>query len=244
MGDILHLEQISKHFGFRTALKDVSIRIRGGDCVALLGPNGAGKTTLLKLIVGLETVSTGTIHWPEGVIHRRQIGFVAHSTYLYEDLSAQQNLLFYSRLYGISDPHDRIARALRFVDLEDRADDIIRTFSQGMKKRVTIARALLPEPELLLLDEPFAGLDPNGTERLGEYFRQLKESGRTIVLATNTPHALKDLADRVIVLSRGQVCFDGLRQELGEPITEAYLDLTENGSTGRTPPPMLSPRKE
>ncbi|MGH2525079.1 MAG: heme ABC exporter ATP-binding protein CcmA, partial [Anaerolineales bacterium] len=158
-----------KKFGFQTVLRGLDLEIAEGEFVAVLGPNGAGKTTLLRILAGLSRptfgeVSVGGYRLPQqaGAV-RRRLGVVSHQPLLYADLSAEENLRFYARLYGLRDSSARIARVLTLVGLSVRRRDLVRTFSRGMQQRLAIARAILHDPEVMLFDEPHTGLDPEAS---------------------------------------------------------------------------------
>jgi len=162
---MLEIANLTKSFGPRAALAGVNLAVEDGEFVILVGPNGAGKTTLLRTVATLTRPTSGTVRiagldpLKAGLMVRRQIGYLSHRTLLYDDLSAAQNLLFYARMYGVADPDVRIAELLDRVDLADRGDDLVRSYSRGMQQRLAVARTMLHRPQLLLLDEPYTGLD-------------------------------------------------------------------------------------
>ncbi|MCC7144997.1 MAG: ABC transporter ATP-binding protein [Phycisphaeraceae bacterium] len=192
----------------RVILRDIQLEIPRGQFVALLGANGAGKSTLLKLLATLTYPSAGQL-WMFGQLVKRggaglraKIGMIGHQAMLYRDLSARENLLFFGRLYGVDQPGRRAGELLERVGLAERADDPVKAFSRGMVQRVAIARALMHGPEILLADEPFAGLDVASTQRLEQLLGELHQEGKTIVLSSHDiPQALR-LAERVVVLRR------------------------------------------
>lgn len=214
---IIEVAGLSKVYGLRPALHAVSFNVARGEFVALLGANGSGKSTLLRLLSGLSRASAGTIRiggWEmpgEAMALRAQIGLVAHEALLYENLTARENLAFFGRLYGIeaSECRRRSEALLHQVDLTSRADALLRTFSRGMKQRLSIARALLHEPAVLLMDEPYTGLDQTAGETLDDILRSAREAGRTIILSTHQLERLSAEADRAVILSRGRVRHDG-----------------------------------
>jgi len=213
-GTGIQLENIEKRYGSIYALKQVSLEIAGGECVALAGRNGSGKTTLLRIAAGLVKPTSGRValldaqgaHGPRN--GTRAAGFVGHATMLYEELTAEENLRLFARLLAVPDANTRIARLLREVGLEERRGSPLRTFSRGMRQRVAIARALLREPGLLLLDEPATGLDPAGTQWLAGQLRALRDAGCTIVMSLHGESALSALAKRAVRLERGKVAAD------------------------------------
>ncbi|HMV25906.1 MAG TPA: heme ABC exporter ATP-binding protein CcmA [bacterium] len=210
---MIRLQHISKQFGRFKALDDLSIEIPSGDFMALLGPNGAGKTTTLKLLAGLIRPSSGAIQ-VDGMeknsrsVFLQSIGMVSHQSFLYNDLTAIENLRFYANMYTVSNASARIASLLKRVGLGARGDDIVRTFSRGMLQRLSIARALLHEPQMLLLDEPYTGLDVHGCRFLDEVLKEYHAGGHSIVMITHDLDRILGLSNRIVVLDNGRAVFD------------------------------------
>lgn len=199
----------------RFALRGISLAIRPGECVALVGANGSGKSTLLKIAAMLVRPTAGQIRFLDGETEatdalaiRRRIGMVAHSTYLYEELTAEENLVFFARLYGLDDPHRRAASALEPAGLRLRARDVVRGFSRGMRQRLTIARAMLAAPGLLLLDEPATGLDPSGQQWLGAVLERLRAGACTILMSTHGRSEAHAHVTRAVQLESGRIVED------------------------------------
>ena len=213
---IVEAESLSKAFGSLPVLRGIEFKVRRGEFVALLGANGSGKSTLLRLLSGLGKPTAGAIRiggWEmprEAMAVRAQIGLVAHQPLLYENLTARENLDFYGKLYGLDreERERRIADLLNAVGLRKRADSLARTFSRGMKQRLSIARATLHQPDVLLLDEPYSGLDQAAIERLDDMLRAAKNQGRTIIMSTHQLERIPPAAGRALVLSRGRITFD------------------------------------
>jgi len=212
--DIL-VEQLSRSFGPIRALRQVDLCVAPGQALALVGPNGAGKTTLVRLLTLALKPSGGRLRLlgldPRDQARRvlQQLGVVSHQPFVYDDLSARQNLEFFARLYGVERPTERAEALLDELDLAQRADDPVRTFSRGMQQRVSVARALVHDPRIVLLDEPFTGLDPHAARRLRATLARLREQRRTLLLVTHNLAEALELSDRWAMLLRGRIVDEG-----------------------------------
>jgi len=208
----IRFENIDKRYGGLYALRRVSLEISAGECVVFAGRNGSGKTTLLRIAARLARPSSGAVSFLSGSGEKNEVpspaGFVAHATMVYDELTAEENLLLFARLQGIAEPAARAAMLLREVGLEERRDSLVRTFSRGMRQRVAIARALLNEPAVVLLDEPTTGLDPQGASWFAETLRRLRDSGRTVLMSLHGKSEVSTLATRAIRLDAGAVVAD------------------------------------
>jgi ABC-type multidrug transport system ATPase subunit len=201
----ISFNNVSRHFGRRRVLNKISLRCEAGEIVALLGPNGAGKSTLLSIAATLLDPSSGDVRYGEhtarssGSALRGRIGVLGHDLYVYPELTAAENLLFFGQLYGLTDLAPRVAAALERAGLVDR-DDPVGRFSRGMRQRLALERALLHEPRLVLLDEPFTGLDDAATGTLRLRLRELREAGCIVLVTTHDLETIEGLVDRAVVL--------------------------------------------
>lgn len=206
----LTVEHLTKSFGGRKAVDDVSFTLPEGAFLSVFGPNGAGKTTLLRMLATLSrptegTISVGGISLKEEPDRAREsIGLISHNPMLYPDLTAEENLLLYAKLYGVENPQKRVIELLDAVGLKHRRLDRVRTFSRGMTQRTSIARALINDPSLVLLDEPYSGLDPHAIEIFDELIESVRE-GRTFVMVSHDLDKGLALASHVLVLAKGRV---------------------------------------
>lgn len=213
---LIETRALVKVYGILPVLRQLDLGIARGEFVALLGPNGSGKSTLLRLLSGLSKATSGFIRiggWElpqEAAAVRAQIGMVSHKPLLYENLSARENLQFFARLYNLPrhEVESRITDLLAQVGLSKRGHDRVRTFSRGMQQRLSIARALLHNPDILLLDEPYTGLDQDASAILDGLLHIAYTGERTILMSTHDLGRAATLAGRVIVLSRGTVAYD------------------------------------
>jgi heme exporter protein A len=208
----LRFEDIDKRYGGIYALRRVSLTIGPGECVVFAGRNGSGKTTFLRIAAQLVRPSAGKLSFscasPNEETPAIRAGFVAHATMVYDELTAEENLLLFSRLQGTPKPENRVAALLEEVGLSERRASLVRTFSRGMRQRVAIARALLHEPAVILMDEPATGLDPQGVSWLAETLRRLRDSGRTILMSLHGESEIASLGTRAIRLDGGSVVAD------------------------------------
>ncbi len=231
-------QQLRKTYGPNIVLDGVTLELAAGQCLALLGPNGAGKTTLLRILATLLRPTAGSLHVggfdalrePDRV--RPLIGMVGHGSYVYEDLTAQENLRFWEVMRGGDASADRLASALAQVELDGVASERVRTFSAGMTRRLALARVLLGRARVLLLDEPYTGLDRRGCKWVNEFLLAFKAGGGTAVAATHSFGGGLGVADRVGILIGGRLLVDRPAADLsGEELHRLYESLTESVET-------------
>jgi heme exporter protein A len=206
----LSVVDVARHYGRRKALARISFTCDAGEIVGLLGPNGAGKSTLLNILATLLQPSRGSVKYgdqtaADGASVRAQIGMLGHDLFLYPELTARENLEFFGHLYGVADARATALRALERANLADRADDFVSGFSRGMRQRVALERALLHEPKLILLDEPFTGLDQSSTAALVSRLQERQRAGCLIVLATHDLDVADGVLSRAIYLKDGRI---------------------------------------
>lgn len=220
MAFLLEVQNLEKSFGHKKALKGINLKVSKGEFLVLFGPNGAGKTTLLKTISTIIKPTKGQILFRGQVVDdnsiflREVIGLVSHNTLLYDDLTAYENLVFYARMYGVEDYRKRIEELLHLVGLYHRKDDVVRTFSRGMLQRLSIARAIIHDPQILLLDEPYTGLDAQAIKILDELLENLKDGERTFIMTSHDILKGFEHATRLAILNSGRIVFDKGKHEV------------------------------
>jgi heme exporter protein A len=218
----IEVRKLIKRYGLKTVLRGLDFKVESGEFVALLGPNGAGKTTFLRILASLSRPTMGEVRISgyrlpsQAAAVRRNLGVVSHLPLLYGDLTAEENLKFYGRMYGIPDLDERVIEVLDLVGLKSRRRDLVRTYSRGMQQRLAIGRAILHDPEVVLFDEPHTGLDQDACIMLDNVLREVAALGRTVVMTSHDLARTADLASRFDILSRG-VIVDSVRREDIEP---------------------------
>lgn len=217
---MISVHRLGKRYGLKNILLNLDFEVKEGEFVALMGPNGAGKTTFLRILASLSKATSGKVQvagysLPEQSAQVRcNLGVVSHLPLLYGDLSAEENLIFYSRMYSIRNIADRINDVLDFVGLANRRKDMVRTFSRGMQQRLAIGRAILHDPAVLLLDEPHTGLDQDACNMLDKLLEEVAGRGKTIVMTSHDLARVEDLAGRFDVLSRGKIVASASKVEI------------------------------
>lgn len=205
------VRKLVKRFGLKAVLRGLDFQVEAGEFVAILGPNGAGKTTFLRILASLSRPTFGEVSIAgfslpaQAAAVRRRLGVVSHLPLLYGDLTAEENLRFYARMYGLTGAESRIAEVLQLVDLTPRRRDLVRTYSRGMQQRLSIGRAVLHDPEVMLFDEPYTGLDQDACAMLDGVLKEVAARGRTVVMTSHDLGRVADLATRFDVLSRGAI---------------------------------------
>jgi heme exporter protein A len=231
----IQVRKLTKSFGHQAALRGVDLSVAGGEFLTLFGPNGAGKTTLIRIVASLTRPTAGTVHLrgedlgKAATSLRRDIGLISHNPLLYGDLTPDENLRFFARMYDLPDPKSRIDAVLAQVGLAARRRDPVRTFSRGMVQRLAIARAILHDPTIMLLDEPYTGLDLQAADMLRSVLQDLAASKRTVILTTHNLEQGLEMCDRAAILNRGRVAWEGERAGLGlTEMKDIYREVTGN----------------
>lgn len=235
MANAIETKKLTKVFGDRKALDKVSIEVPEGAFLSIFGPNGAGKTTLVRTLATLSRATSGTAlvagfdakEEPDKV--REHIGLISHNPMLYPDLTAMENLMFTAQLYGVVNAEERVRELLRAVELDHRRFDVVRTFSRGMTQRLSIARALMNDPDVVFLDEPYAGLDPHAVEIFDGLIEQLRD-GRTFIMVSHDLQKGFDVCTHALVLARGLVVSYAPKEDIDfEQFRQLYRETVGMG---------------
>jgi ABC-2 type transport system ATP-binding protein len=238
---MIELFNVSKKYGNKLAVDDLTLKVEPGELFAFLGPNGAGKTTTIKMICGLLFPSSGSVRvggfdvQSEGLKARRLLSYVPDQPFVYERLTGREFLQFIAEMYGLSSEHTRkrIEEMIRAFELREFVDDLALHYSHGMRQRLVFAAALLHEPRVLVADEPTVGLDPRSIRWLKDLFRELTRQGNTVFLSTHTLDVAEELADRIGIMDRGRLIslgtLDALRTQaaVDGSLEKLFLTLTE-----------------
>jgi len=231
---MIQVTKLTKRFGLKTILRGLDFQVLPGEFVALLGPNGAGKTTFLRILSSLSRPTLGKVIVAghalpnESSQVRAKLGVVSHLPLLYPDLTAEENLQFYARMYGITDYQLRITEVLKLIGLENRRKDLVRTFSRGMSQRLAIGRAILHQPQVILFDEPYTGLDQDASEMLDKVLKEIASHGRTVVMTSHDLIRAEALATRFDVLSRGVITASINKNDLKNNLMDFYKQALAN----------------
>ena len=239
MNSVISIENVKKTLGNREILKGISFTVEMGDIFGYLGPNGAGKTTTIRILLGLLQANSGKLDILGQDINlsetRRKIGFVLDSDGLYENMTAEENLVYYSQIYGLSKAGERIDKLLSMMDLEDRSKDRVGTYSRGMRQRLALARAMVHNPEVLVLDEPTAGVDPSGQIEMRQLMLDIAhKENKTIFLSSHNLDEVQRICNRIALIDRGEIKLYGelenLRLKMGSGgiVIEITQDIPES----------------
>ena len=229
---MIKVRKLVKRYGLKVVLKGLDLTVEEGQFVALLGPNGAGKTTLMRILATLAKPQLGEV-WIAGMAIpaeagkvRSRLGVVGHQPMLYGDLTGEENLRFYARLYALPDHEARIDEVFELVGLDRARRELVRRYSRGMQQRLSIGRAILHRPTVLLLDEPYTGLDPEASNTLDQLLKEVIGRGRTVLMASHQIERAAALADRIDILARGKILESLLSEEIdGTLIRERYQEV-------------------
>ncbi len=232
---ILQAKGLRKSFGEKYVLRGLDFSIRAGESWTIFGPNGAGKTTLIKILAMLLKPTSGTLYidkTPLEKINKKlcyKIGMVSHETFLYSNLTSYENLLFYGKLYELKDLNKRVDLMLKKVDLKNRSHDRVRFFSRGMKQRLSIARALLHNPSILLLDEPYSGLDLQSIRSFQKLISSLHTQERTIILTSHNLNLGLEMCDHAAILVKGKIVYSEPKENINNNnFEEIYFKCVDN----------------
>jgi heme exporter protein A len=231
---MITVRKLVKRFGMKSVLRGMDFSVESGEFVALLGPNGAGKTTFLRILASLSRPTLGSVTIAgyslpnQAAAVRRRLGVVSHLPLLYGDLTAEENLRFFARMYDLIQIDKRISEVLNLVGLSSRRHDLVRTFSRGMQQRLAIGRAVLHDPEVVLFDEPHTGLDQDACQMLDDVLREVAARGHTVVMTSHDLARVADLASRFDVLSRGVIAASVQRAEIEPDNLLAFYRQTIN----------------
>lgn len=241
---IIAAKGIGKRFGYKTVLRHVDLLLKQGDSLALFGPNGAGKTTLIQILCSLMQPTSGHVKIAGyDTRYERQnlckvVGVVAHHTFLYDNLSACENLKFYGTMYGVINLKKKIEKLIREVGLGEYRNERVHTFSRGMQQRLSVARAIIHDPLILFLDEPYTGLDPQGAEDFKQILQDFRKQGKTILMTSHDLNKGLELCNRVAILASGRLVYD---EDLSK-LTADNFKQTYHMLTARTSQPAMVSR--
>ncbi|MEB2781858.1 ABC transporter ATP-binding protein [Algoriphagus sp. C2-6-M1] len=237
---MLSVTNLVKTYGKQNAVNDISFELRGGEVVGLLGPNGAGKSTTMKCIVGLLRKTSGEItlggHDHLSVEAKRLFSYIPETPYVYDLLTVHEHMQFVAQAYGVKVWKEKADEYLELFELADKRDKLGRDLSKGMRQKVSICCALLPDPQVLFFDEPMIGLDPKAIKNTKRVFRELKEAGKTILVSTHLIDSVESIADRVMILKDGNIVgndtISNLKQQFvqeeGTTLEDLFLEMTKD----------------
>ena len=233
---MIEVKNLTKSFGTLYALRGINLKVARGTFLTIFGPNGAGKTTFLRILATLSRASSGQIfiegkplsYQAEAI--RQRLGVIGHATFLYDELTALENLSFYGKMYDLDNIADRAGQVLQEVGLGARKHDLVRTFSRGMQQRLSIARAMLHDPDILLLDEPYTGLDQHAAKMLTDWLAKLRSESRTIIMVTHELGSGIALAERAAIFLRGKLAYhEAVNSDSLDAFRKIYFDTVAAG---------------
>jgi ABC-2 type transport system ATP-binding protein len=230
MNAVINLEKVCKKIGLREIIKDVDLTVKSGDIFGYLGPNGAGKTTTIRILLGLMQATSGRVSvlGEDSQLEkvRRKIGFVLESDGLYDSLSAYANLAFYAGLYDLNQPENKIKDAIKSVGLTERMDDKVGTFSKGMRQKLPLARAMVPDPAVFILDEPTAGVDPSGQIEIRELMQNMvRNQGKTILLSSHNLDEVHRICNRIALIHHGEIRISGNLDKIQREMSKGGVNI-------------------
>jgi ABC-2 type transport system ATP-binding protein len=239
MNTAISLEDVRKTLGNREVLKGISFIVATGDIFGYLGPNGAGKTTTIRILLGLLQANSGNLAIMGQDINRSEIrmriGFALDPDGLYDNMTAEENLGFYARIYWVSDMWQRIAKLLKAVDLIDRAQDKVGTYSKGMRQRLALARAMVHNPDVLVLDEPTAGVDPSGQMEVRQIMLDLaRKENKTVFLSSHNLDEVQRICNRIALIDRGEIKLYGETDNLRRGMSSGAVIIETTGEVSQT----------
>jgi len=239
---MIQIQDLVKSFGHTYALHGVDLEVSRGQFLTVVGPNGAGKTTLLRILATLLRPTSGLVHIDgldlpsRSAEIRRRIGFVSHQSLTYGKLTVEENLTFYGRIYDVPTVEERVDTLLDLVGLQARRHDPARTLSRGMQQRLSIARAIIHQPSLMLLDEPYTGLDQQAADMLRQLLQTIAAESRTVVMTTHNLQRALEFSDTVAILAKGRIVYQAQDASLTlDDLRQAYWHYVGNGSRGERP---------
>ena len=245
----IEIENVKKTLDGLEVLKGISFTVNTGDIFGYLGPNGAGKTTTIRILLGLFKADSGKLSILEQDISlgdtRRKIGFVLDSDGLYDNMSAEDNLKLYARIYGLHDPEKRISMLMEMVELSDRVEAEVRTYSKGMRQRLALARAMIHDPEVLVLDEPTAGVDPTGQIKMRHMMLDIaRGENKTIFLSSHNLDEVQRICNRIALIDRGEIKLYGELEKLRSGMNDVNIIIRTSANVTETLLEEISARPE
>jgi len=241
MSEIIKVKKLEKSYKVNKVIKGISFQVNKGEILCILGPNGAGKSTTINILTGALGYEAGDIYYKNKKIEKddrdfkQNLGIVPQDIALYEDITAEQNLSFFASLYGLKGKElkEKTAEALEFAGLTERAKDKVNTFSGGMKRRLNIACAIAHQPEILIMDEPTVGIDPQSRNYILDSVKNMRKKGMTIIYTTHYMEEVEEISTRIIIMDKGEIIATGTKEELKEEIVNNKKFIIEVDDIGK-----------